>query len=144
MPIVLDKGLEFKTVCSFYTSFYAHMQAQTNQLTNDAKSTKKEIFLPIDCSKVRLGIAQHQFVGWVFSFSPVLTLLCKRRSSDSMHVSYFNGFSKHLVCIWSTILACVSSHLWLRNSHNSQKCQALSSRVQCYKFLRVQVTCLLH
>ena len=63
----------------------------------------------------------------VSSFSPVLTLLS---SSDSMHVSYFNGFSKHLVCIWSTILACVSSHLWFRNSHISREC-----RVQCYKFL---------
>ena len=40
------------------------MQAQTNQLTNDAKSTKKEIFLPIDCLKGNQGIAQHQFVCW--------------------------------------------------------------------------------
>ena len=66
----------------------------------------------------------------VSSFSPVLTLLSKRCSSDSMHVSYFYDFSKHLVCICSTILPCVSLHLSLGNLHISQEC-----RVQVYKFL---------
>lgn len=42
MSIVLDKEMEFKTVYSFYISFYAHMQASQSQPSNkDTKSTKK-------------------------------------------------------------------------------------------------------
>ena len=33
MSIVLDKEMEFKTVYSFYISFYAHMQALAKQAT---------------------------------------------------------------------------------------------------------------
>ena len=52
MSIVLDKELEFKTVYSFYISFYAHMQALAKQKIHEIN---KEIFVEVDWLKVRMS-----------------------------------------------------------------------------------------
>ena len=54
MSIVLDKELEFKTVYSFYISFYAHMQALAKQATK-IYEINKEIFAKVDWLKVRMS-----------------------------------------------------------------------------------------